>query len=64
MPRIIKEPECQFKCHSCGCVAIGEPHEFSRQNTMPPTWEISCPFCHATVVCSPTPLIAKAAQGW
>jgi len=59
MARVIKAPAITFTCGHCGAVCSGEPEEFVGRYTMPPTWEIQCPYCRLLVVCSPTALIAR-----
>lgn len=59
MAKVIKAPVITFTCGHCGAVCSGEPDEFVGRYTMPPTWEIQCPYCRLLVVCSPTALIAR-----
>ncbi len=59
--RVIKAPPIIFKCDCCGATCEGDADEFTRRNTMPPTWTAECGYCHALVQCSPSPLISKEA---
>jgi hypothetical protein len=59
MARVIEAPKLHFKCHSCGATCEAEADEFRARHTMPPTWSVQCGYCRMTVICSPTPLIAR-----
>lgn len=59
MARVIEAPLIKFTCDHCGAVCSGEPEEFVERYTMPPSWEIQCPYCRLLVVCFPTTLIAR-----
>ena len=56
---VIKEPVISFTCDKCGAVNQGDLHEFTPQNTMPPSWLAECGFCHLIAVVFPGPLIAR-----
>jgi hypothetical protein len=58
MIRVADKPSITFKCSSCSTVNEGDPTDFARQNTMPPTWLARCAFCGHRTRCSPEPLIA------
>ena len=59
MAKVVSRPPIRFDCQSCGCTVEAEAHEFSKNNTMPPTWKIKCPNCNCLSNVSPPALIAK-----
>lgn len=58
MSRLLRTPLIIFKCTACGATCEDDAHKFTKLNTMPPMWTNECAFCHSTVTCQPSALIA------
>jgi hypothetical protein len=44
MAKVLQAPQITFECDHCRALCEANADEFQRTNTMPPMWQIQCPY--------------------